>query len=103
VLKRELAETVAALRPRRTFVSSGPSWLWGAFMCIHRYEGAWDAATGNGYYGGLQFGWNGVATLRRPLRILREPRDTCSADRCRDRLLARRRVQPVAADRTDVL
>jgi hypothetical protein len=23
-------------------------------MCIHRYEGAWDAHTGNGYYGGLQ-------------------------------------------------
>lgn len=25
-----------------------------AFLCIHRYEGAWDANTGNGYYGGLQ-------------------------------------------------
>jgi Transglycosylase-like domain len=25
-----------------------------AFMCIHKYEGAWDANTGNGYYGGLQ-------------------------------------------------
>jgi hypothetical protein len=25
-----------------------------AFLCIHRYEGSWDAATGNGYYGGLQ-------------------------------------------------
>jgi len=23
-------------------------------MCIHRYEGAWNANTGNGYYGGLQ-------------------------------------------------
>jgi hypothetical protein len=23
-------------------------------MCIHRYEGSWGAATGNGYYGGLQ-------------------------------------------------
>jgi hypothetical protein len=22
--------------------------------CIHRYEGSWDANTGNGYYGGLQ-------------------------------------------------
>jgi hypothetical protein len=57
VLRRELAETLAALRPRPHVLSS-PSWLWGAFMCIHRYEGAWDAATGNGYYGGLQFGWN---------------------------------------------
>lgn len=24
------------------------------WACIHRYEGAWDANTGNGYYGGLQ-------------------------------------------------
>lgn len=31
-----------------------PSWLEQAFSCIHRYEGAWDANTGNGYYGGLQ-------------------------------------------------
>lgn len=25
-----------------------------AWICIHRYEGAWNANTGNGYYGGLQ-------------------------------------------------
>jgi hypothetical protein len=31
-----------------------PSWLTDAFLCIHRYEGAWTANTGNGYYGGLQ-------------------------------------------------
>jgi hypothetical protein len=31
-----------------------PAYLQGAFLCIHRYEGAWDANTGNGYYGGLQ-------------------------------------------------
>jgi hypothetical protein len=30
------------------------SWLVGAFLCIHRYEGAWNANTGNGYFGGLQ-------------------------------------------------
>jgi hypothetical protein len=24
------------------------------WLCIHRYEGAWNSATGNGYYGGLQ-------------------------------------------------
>lgn len=29
-------------------------WLVNAFACIHHYEGAWDANTGNGYYGGLQ-------------------------------------------------
>ena len=29
-------------------------WLNNAFTCIHRYEGAWDSNTGNGYFGGLQ-------------------------------------------------
>jgi CubicO group peptidase (beta-lactamase class C family) len=24
------------------------------WLCIHRYEGGWTSATGNGYYGGLQ-------------------------------------------------
>lgn len=27
-----------------------------AFECVHRFEGAWDSNTGNGYFGGLQFG-----------------------------------------------
>lgn len=40
--------------PQKT--TSGPSWLVGAFLCIHSYEGPWDANTGNGYEGGLQFG-----------------------------------------------
>lgn len=33
--------------------------LW---LCIHRGEGAWNAATGNGYFGGLQmtYGWDGL-------------------------------------------
>lgn len=31
-----------------------PSSLVESFACIHRYEGAWNANTGNGYYGGLQ-------------------------------------------------
>ena len=31
-----------------------PAGLSSAFLCIHHYEGAWDANTGNGYYGGLQ-------------------------------------------------
>ena len=34
---------------------SGPAWLIRAFMCIHRYEGAWNAIDPSGtYYGGLQ-------------------------------------------------
>jgi hypothetical protein len=31
-----------------------PARLYDSFMCIHRFEGAWDSNTGNGYYGGLQ-------------------------------------------------
>jgi hypothetical protein len=31
-------------------------WLVTAFECVHGYEGAWNANTGNGYAGGLQFG-----------------------------------------------
>jgi hypothetical protein len=31
-----------------------PDSLATAFTCIHRFEGAWNANTGNGYYGGLQ-------------------------------------------------
>ncbi|HEV7640610.1 MAG TPA: hypothetical protein VGO39_07085 [Gaiellaceae bacterium] len=31
-----------------------PPWLSDSFLCIHHYEGAWSANTGNGYYGGLQ-------------------------------------------------
>lgn len=31
-----------------------PAWLNDSFLCIHHYEGAWNANTGNGYYGGLQ-------------------------------------------------
>jgi hypothetical protein len=29
-----------------------------SWLCIHRYEGAWNSNTGNGYYGGLQFGYS---------------------------------------------
>jgi len=32
-------------------------WIVNAFQCIHSYEGSWSANTGNGYYGGLQFGY----------------------------------------------
>jgi transglycosylase-like protein/Big-like domain-containing protein len=35
---------------------------WREFLCIHRYEGAWDANTGNGYYGGLQMNLDFIRT-----------------------------------------
>jgi hypothetical protein len=42
---------------RRALASStaGGHWIERAFLCIHEHEGSWRAATGNGYYGGLQF------------------------------------------------
>ena len=52
VIRRELAETRAALTPRRPLFD--PVWLAQA-TCIHEHEGAWDANTGNGYFGGMQF------------------------------------------------
>jgi hypothetical protein len=30
------------------------SYLINGLYCIHKYEGAWNANTGNGYFGGLQ-------------------------------------------------
>ena len=34
------------------------------WLCIHSREGAWNANTGNGFYGGLQmtYGWMGLVT-----------------------------------------
>ena len=32
-----------------------PAWWLQAALCIHAHEGAWNANTGNGYYGGMQF------------------------------------------------
>jgi hypothetical protein len=46
------------LASRRSALNHRSLWL-----CIHSGEGAWNANTGNGYYGGLQMtsGWGGVA------------------------------------------
>jgi len=32
--------------------------LYSKWECIHGHEGAWDSATGNGYYGGLQMDYS---------------------------------------------
>jgi hypothetical protein len=40
--------TEAALAQKQDYITRG-------LLCIHRYEGAWNANTGNGFYGGLQF------------------------------------------------
>jgi len=43
------------------------------WLCIHRHEGAWNANTGNGYYGGLQMDWSFMATYGRRLLRLKGP------------------------------
>lgn len=51
ILRRELAETRAQLRPRNPWDA-----VWFAqALCVHSREGAWNANTGNGYWGGMQF------------------------------------------------
>jgi len=45
-----LDDRIEALQPKPRI----PAGLLSAFTCIHHYEGAWNANTGNGYYGGLQ-------------------------------------------------
>jgi hypothetical protein len=42
--------------------ASSPTALWAAFECVHSYEGAWNANTGNGFYGGLQENWDFMRT-----------------------------------------
>jgi hypothetical protein len=66
VIRRELAETKAQLQPRRPLFDRG--WLAEA-TCIHEHEGAWNANTGNGYFGGFQFllgTWASVGGTVRP-------------------------------------
>jgi hypothetical protein len=65
VIRRELAETRAALRPGY----SVPGWFTQAALCLHSHEGAWNSNTGNGYYGGLQYllsTWASVGGVTRP-------------------------------------
>ncbi|HEY5295433.1 MAG TPA: hypothetical protein VIJ70_08160 [Gaiellaceae bacterium] len=48
------AEAALAVARHGTRQARIAGWLADDFRCIHRYEGSWDANTGNGYYGGLQ-------------------------------------------------
>lgn len=46
-----------------------PTWWLPQALCIHAHEGAWNADTGNGYYGGMQFllsTWQSVHGSGRP-------------------------------------
>jgi hypothetical protein len=37
---------------------------WRGWLCIHSREGAWNADTGNGFYGGLQMTYNWMGVIR---------------------------------------
>ena len=51
---------------RRDTPASSPASIphYSGWLCIHSREGAWNANTGNGFYGGLQmtYGWMGLVT-----------------------------------------
>jgi hypothetical protein len=52
-----VARAKAALRGHTRYLQSLRSEahrLYAKWECIHQHEGAWNANTGNGYYGGLQ-------------------------------------------------
>jgi len=55
-------DALSRLQPDGSVGSVGHRAGW---LCIHKGEGAWDANTGNGYYGGLQahLGWGGVPRM----------------------------------------
>ena len=58
----------AAPVPASWHARAHPDW-YRAALCIHRHEGAWNANTGNGYYGGMQFlatTWKSVGGVVRP-------------------------------------
>jgi len=46
-------------------VKAADSYAVRGLLCIHRYEGAWTANTGNGFYGGLQMNWDFMRTYGR--------------------------------------
>lgn len=54
-------------------------WITKGLICIHHYEGAWNANTGNGYYGGLQMDYGFMRTYGK--EFLYQHRRTITADR----------------------
>lgn len=57
-LASEYRQTYSTLHPAPRI----PAWLNDSLLCIHHYEGAWNANTGNGFYGGLQMDLSFQAT-----------------------------------------
>ena len=53
LVARHTANAVVFIRETRKLANARRA-LYEKWRCIHEHEGAWDANTGNGYYGGLQ-------------------------------------------------
>jgi Transglycosylase-like domain len=53
--ERHVRRTRQAARKALGTSPLGDHYLEDAFECVHHFEGGWNAATGNGYWGGLQF------------------------------------------------
>jgi hypothetical protein len=47
---------------RRLYISLTRPAHYTQWLCIHHFEGAWNANTGNGYYGGLQMDYGFMST-----------------------------------------
>ena len=94
--RRRCSTRVAARRRSRAGCSD-------AFLCIHRYEGAWNSNTGNGYYGGLQMDWRLPAAATAAIRRAAGARPTTGrrgrSSRRRPGRTARDAASPVAEHR----
>jgi Transglycosylase-like domain len=64
-LERVVHRTRHAARRALGTSPLGDHYLEDAFECLHHFEGGWRAATGNGYYGGLQMDWDFQRTYGR--------------------------------------
>jgi hypothetical protein len=53
-VRRTYAQMVREKKKREIRVLLSQGALTSDWACIHRFEGAWNSNTGNGYYGGLQ-------------------------------------------------
>jgi len=52
--KRSYASRIRTEHWKQSAIERERRALYEKWRCIHEHEGAWDANTGNGYYGGLQ-------------------------------------------------
>ena len=55
-LRRTMTRKIRTYRALQAVAARPPNYY--AWLCIHSHEGAWNANTGNGYFGGLQMDWS---------------------------------------------